>query len=72
MSGLTARLVGKRVEGVFANGSQLLIRCDDGSEVIVAWVDNNGRPIKGSPAIAQVGARLIARGLQDLVRVPHH
>lgn len=68
---LTRRLRGKRVAHVATNGHVLSIRMEDGSEVNVAWVNDNGIPIKGKPVVESHGARLIARGMQDLIRIPH-
>ena len=67
---LTAKLHGREVEGVYTNGSQLLIRTADGSEILVAWVDDNGVPIKGKPVVSQSGYRLLAQGINDLIYHP--
>jgi hypothetical protein len=67
---LTMRLQGKRVAQVMSNGHILSIRCDDGSEFNVAWVDDNGQAIKGRPVVQSRGGRLQAAGLRDLVLHP--
>lgn len=67
---ITARLRGKRIAHVMTNGHILSIRTDDGAEVNIAWVDGEGRAIKGKPVAETFGARLVARGLQDLINHP--
>lgn len=71
MSNITTRLYGKGVESVTTNGHLLKIRCLDGSEYTIAWLDDNGVPIKGKPVLSQSGVRMIARGLQDLIHLPN-
>lgn len=67
---ITRRLRGKTVADVLCNGHILQIRTSDGAEINIAWLDDNGRPLKGKPAVAQHGVRLIARGVQELVHYP--
>lgn len=64
------RLAGKRIAEVLHNGQVLNIRTHDGAEVMIAWVDDNGRPIKGRPAVVQSGARIKAASLKDLANLP--
>ena len=66
------RLRGKVIADVLTNGHVLQIRTTDGAELNVAWVDDNGDPIKGKPTVAQHGVRLQARGVQDLIHLPNH
>lgn len=68
---LTARLRGKRIAAVLTNGHVLQIRTADGAEINIAWLDDNGAPIKGKPAAAQHGVRLIAAGIQDVIHYPN-
>ena len=70
MSILTTRLLNKRVAAVLSNGNVLQIRATDGSEIDIAWLDDNGLPIKGRPALYTAGARLIARGMRDIINSP--
>lgn len=67
---ITSRLRGKTVAEVTTNGHLLVIRTTDGAELTLAWLDGEGVPIKGKPAVAQSGVRLFARGLQDLMYFP--
>ena len=63
---LTHRLRGRRVAACFTNGHVLSIRLEDGSEVNVAWLDDNGVPLKGKPALQSSGGRLRAEGIREL------
>lgn len=65
---ITRRLRGKTIGDVLCNGHILQIRTADGAEINIVWLDDNGKPLNGKPAVAQVGVRLIARGVQELVR----
>jgi hypothetical protein len=67
---ITSRLRGKTVAEVSTNGHMLCIRTADGSELTVAWVNGEGVPIKGKPVVSQSGARLLARGVRDLMYFP--
>lgn len=67
---LTLRLRGKVVRDVQTNGHALRISTDDGAELEVVWLDDNGRPIKGRPAIIRHGVRLAATGVHDIVHYP--
>lgn len=64
---ISMRVRGKTVADVLTNGRELRIVCTDGSELSVVWLDDNGAPLMGKPAIVQHGARLLARGMQDLI-----
>lgn len=67
---ITARLRGKVVAEVTTNGHLLCIRTQDGAELTLAWLDGEGVPIKGKPAVAQSGVKLRARGLHELMYFP--
>lgn len=67
---ITARLRGKRIAEVLTNGHLLQIRTEDGAELTIAWLDDNGAPIKGKPAVGQHGVRLIAKGVKDIIHYP--
>ncbi|MEY5101240.1 MAG: hypothetical protein RJA36_3959 [Pseudomonadota bacterium] len=67
---ISMRVRGKTVADVLTNGHELRIACTDGSEVSVVWLDDNGAPLKGKPAIVQHGARLLARGVDELIHYP--
>lgn len=67
---ITARLRGKKVAAVLTNGHILQIRTEDGAEIDIVWLNDNGEPIKGKPAVRQHGLRLIARGMNELVHYP--
>jgi hypothetical protein len=69
---ITSRLRGKRVASVMANGHILSLRLETGEEVNIAWLDDNGVPLKGSPAVQSTGARLLTRNLHDLIHAPKH
>jgi hypothetical protein len=64
---LTAELCGQRIAAVMSNGNTLALQFHDGSELQVAWVDDNGKPIKGKPVMRSKGFYLRAEGLQDLI-----
>lgn len=68
---LTARLFGKQVKEVISNGHLLKIVMADNSEVTIAWLDSEGRPLKGKPVITQSGARIKIEGLQDALYFPN-
>lgn len=65
---ITARLRGKRIAAVTTNGSLIRMTMEDGSEMDIAWVDDNGRPLKGRPMIGNYGVRLQAAGIKDISR----
>lgn len=67
---LTQRLRGRRVANAQTNGHLLALRLEDNSEVCIAWVDDNGKAIKGRPVMHSSGGRLDARSLHDLIRDP--
>jgi hypothetical protein len=68
---ITARLRGKRVAAVLCNGATLNLRMENGDDICIEWVDDNGVPIKGRPVIRSYGGRLDARSLQYLIRTPN-
>lgn len=71
MPDITRLLRGRRVADVWSRGHELQIRTIDGSEVTVAWVDDNGQPIKGRPVVVEHGYRLSAgKAVQGLLHVP--
>jgi hypothetical protein len=51
---------GKQVEAIWACDNLYVIRFLDGTELQVAWVDDNGTPIKGVPAVRFAGLHVIA------------
>jgi len=67
---ITTRLRGKRVASAQCNGHVLNLRMENNDDICIAWVDDNGRPIKGRPVLQTVGGRLVARDLRDLIRAP--
>lgn len=67
---ITSRLRGRTVAEISTNGRLLVIRTQCGSELTIAWLDDEGVPIKGKPAVAQSGVRLLARGIQELMYFP--
>lgn len=67
---LTRQMRGKEVAHVATNGHVLSIRMHDGAEINVAWVDDNGVPIKGKPVVQSNGWRLRAEGIRDLILHP--
>lgn len=67
---INGRLAGKVVAEVLTNGHVLKIRTTTGEEVDIVWLDDNGLPIKGKPAVQQHGVRLLAAGMKDLVHYP--
>lgn len=71
MSQLTTRLLGKRVAAVLTNGHILSIRTHDGTELEIAWLDDNGVPVRGRPALFKAGVRLNSRGLLDIINSPN-
>jgi len=64
---ITLRLGGKKVREALTNGHTFVLVMDDGSEAVVVWVDDNGLPIKGKPLLLSTGARMRARGLNELL-----
>lgn len=70
MSDLTRRIAGRRVAAVLTNGHVLQLRMHDGSEIDIAWVDGEGRPIRGKPVMLGTGVRLVAAGTSDLIHLP--
>lgn len=70
MADIHDRLAGKRIAEVLHNGMALNIRTHDGADVLIGWVDENGRPVKGRPALLQSGARIKVAGLKELANLP--
>ncbi len=64
---LTHRMRGKQIAAVMTNGHTLSIRLEDGSELNVQWVDDNGKALKGLPVIQALGLRLKCAGFRDLM-----
>lgn len=64
---ITQRLLGKQIAEVMTNGHVLSIRTADGSHVDIAWVDDNGKPIKGQPVLRSRGIILKAEGMRELI-----
>ena len=71
MSDLTRLLRGKRVAACLTNGHVLSIQLEDGAEILVAWVDDHGEPIKGRPVLQARGWRMRADGLRELIPAPN-
>jgi len=67
---LTMRLGGKKLREALTNGHTLVLVLDDGSEVSVVWVNDNGETIKGKPLLLKTGVRMRAHGLQELLLAP--
>lgn len=67
---LTRQLRGQRIAYLATNGRLLSIQLDDGQEIVVGWVDDNGKPISGKPVIERRGRRVNARGLADMLHIP--
>lgn len=68
---LTMRLVGREIKEVRSNGHLLALRLDDNTEVVIAWVDDNGKAIKGRPVVHSSGGRIDTRSLHELIKIPH-
>jgi hypothetical protein len=64
---ITRQLHGRQVECVLTNGHMLCIRCTDGRELQVQWIDDNGNPMKGKPVLRMAGVHIIARGAQEIL-----
>lgn len=54
-------LSGKTIQYVAKNDQLLVVRCTDGTEVRVCWVDGEGRPVRGEPAVHFGGLHVLAR-----------
>ena len=67
---LTIRLHNRQIDTCWSNGYLLSIRCTNGEEINVKWVDSNGKAIKGTPVIETSGARLKAERIQELIVLP--
>lgn len=68
---LTQLLRGHQIEHLSTNGNVLVIRCTDGREVQVAWVDDSGRPLKGTPIALFAGTNIRAK-LGKFPEIQHH
>lgn len=64
---LTHRLRGHQIAAVMTNGHVLSVRLENGAEVNIAWVDDNGKAIKGRPVVQSRGMRLKAEGIRDII-----
>lgn len=58
---LSHLLHGKELAEVLKTEELLVIKCMNGDEIRIAWVDENGRPVKGKPAIAFFGRDIVPR-----------
>ena len=65
---ISARLRGKKLADIICNGHLLKICTDDGAEITLGWLDDNGKLIKGKPAIVTTGVRIHAPGIAQLQR----
>lgn len=65
---LTRSLKGREIEAVMCNGHVVAIQCKDGSEIRIAWVGEDGRPVKGRPVLEGRGVRLKAAGMRELMQ----
>lgn len=63
-------LAGKSIRAVLFRGNQLALVLDDTTEVCIGWFDENGEPVKGRPALLNVGARLNAQSVNQLITEP--
>ena len=66
---LTRTLRGRRVQYVATDGCYLVIHADDGAELRVRWVDDNGETIKGKPVVHAHGYRMSVK-LSDALLMP--
>ena len=70
MPDISMRMAGKTIELIMKSNERLLIRCEDGTEMQIAWVDDNGKPVKGHPVIKWFGRHVRAKTAHLGVR-PH-
>jgi hypothetical protein len=68
---LSNALRGREVAAVICNGHIVVIKCHDGREIRVAWLDENGETVKGTPVLEGHGFRLRAEGIRELIELPH-
>ena len=61
MPDISMRMAGKTIESVMKSNEVLLLRCEDGTEMQIAWLDDNGRPVKGTPKIIWFGRHVRAK-----------
>ena len=60
-------LKGEIIDYVATNGTLLVIRTESGKEIKVAWVNSDtGEPIKGKPALAYAGLRVVVESAGPL------
>jgi hypothetical protein len=52
---ITNNLYGRKVKGIWRNGTRLIIQCQDGLECHVCLVDQNGVPMQGEFAFSFAG-----------------
>lgn len=66
---LTTHLAGKKVVEVWKNGTTLVLRCEDGYELVVGWRNpETGEPIHGEPIVVSAGKRIVARPMEVMHR----
>lgn len=58
---ISDRLSGRQVEYVLRSENVIAIHCSDGFELRIAWVGEDGQPVKGTPRVVFAG-RAIRRG----------
>ncbi len=61
MPSMTMRMTGKPIHSIMKSNERLMIRAENGDELHVAWVDENGKPVKGRPIIVWYGRRVLAK-----------
>ena len=54
------RLAGREIEAIMKNQDTLVIRCTDGIEAHIAWMDTEGNPTQGEPTVTWYGKRVFA------------
>ena len=67
---ISSLMHGREVDTVWTNGQLLVIKCKDGREIRIAWLDDNGNVIKGHPVIQDFGVRLAAQGIHEIIKLP--
>ncbi len=58
---ITTFAAGRVIESVWKNGSILCLRCEDGTEVHIAWRDKAGDPVDGEPCVVWHGKNIICK-----------
>jgi hypothetical protein len=61
MSDLSMRLAGRQIEAIMKTQNTLVIRCEDGTECHVAWMNEAGDPTEGEPAVVWFGRNVLAK-----------